>query len=65
MLQLRPAIPNPNVPLACGPEDLAAKLLFLIRSRPDLGARYHAGNLDNELWLDVPGQPSYPRERQA
>lgn len=63
MLQLRQTIPDPDVLLALEPEELAAKLLFLIRS--DLGARYHAENLESELWHDVPGQPSYPRGRQA
>ena len=65
MFQLRQTIPDPDVLLALEPEELAAKLLFLIRVRSDLGSRYHAGNLDNELWHDVPGQPSYPRGRQA
>ena len=64
MLQLRQTIPDPDVLLALEPEELAAKLLFLIRNRSDLGGRYHAGNLENELWHDVPGQPSYPRGRQ-
>jgi uncharacterized protein (TIGR02391 family) len=65
MFQLRQTIPDPDVLLALEPEELAAKLLYLIRNRSDLGSRYHAGNLDNELWQDVPGQPSYPRCRQA
>ena len=63
MLQLRQTI-SADVLLALEPEELAAKLLFLIRNRSDLGGRYHAGNLENELWHDVPGQPSYPRGRQ-
>ena len=64
MLQLRQTI-SADVLLALEPEELAAKLLFLIRNRSDLGGRYHAGNLENELWHDVPGQPSYPRGRQT
>jgi uncharacterized protein (TIGR02391 family) len=62
MLQLRQTMPDPDVMLALEPEELAAKLLVLIRNRPDLRGSYHAGNLGNELWQDVPGQPSYPRE---
>ena len=65
MLQLRQTIPDPDVLLALEPEELAAKLLFLIRNRSNLDGRYHAGNLENELWHDVPGQPSYPRGRQT
>ncbi len=46
MLQLRQTIPDPEALLALEPEELAAKLLFLIRGRSDLGARYHPGNLE-------------------
>jgi hypothetical protein len=65
MFQLPLVIPDPDVLLALEPEELAAKLLFLIRGRPDLGGRYHAGNLSDELWHQNFNQPSYPRERQA
>jgi uncharacterized protein (TIGR02391 family) len=54
--------------LALEPEELAAKLLFLIRRRPDLGERYHPNNLDSELWASVHSFRhilSYPREREA
>ena len=59
-----PDRPDPDVLLALEPEELADKLPFVIRGRGDLGARYHAGNLESELWHDVPGQPSYPRGRR-
>jgi hypothetical protein len=65
MFQLLQAIPDPDVLLALEPEELAAKLLFLIRNRPDLGARFHAGNLADEIWNQNLDQPSYPREREA
>ena len=65
MLQLRQTIPDPEALLALEPEELAAKLLFLIRGRSDLGARYHPGNLELELWNESHGQPSYPRGRKA
>lgn len=63
MFQLRTTFPDPDVLLALEPEELAAKLLFLLRSRTDLGQRYNPGGLDNELWQNVPGFPPYPRER--
>jgi uncharacterized protein (TIGR02391 family) len=63
MFQLRTTFPDPDVLLALEPEELAAKLLFLVRSRQDLGARLNPNNLDNELWQSVPGFPPYPRER--
>ena len=65
MFQLRQAIPDPDVLLALEPEELAAKLLFLIRRRQDLADHFNAGNLDSELWQRNFDQPSYPRERQA
>ena len=64
MIQLFQAIPDPDVLLALEPEELAAKLLFLIRKRPDLGSRYHASGLADEVWQQNIHQPSYPRERQ-
>ena len=59
MLQLVQAIPDPNVLLALEPEELAAKLLFLIRQR---GGLIHAGNFTNELF-GIGATPGYSRER--
>jgi hypothetical protein len=65
MRQLLQVIPDPDVLLRLEQEELAAKLLLLLRARPDLGARYHAANLADELWHQNIGQLSYPREQQA
>ena len=65
MLQLQQTIPDPDVLLALEPEELAAKLLLLICGRTDLGAGYHPGNLEDELWQTSHGQPSYLRGRQT
>jgi uncharacterized protein (TIGR02391 family) len=48
MMQLTTAIPDPDVVLALEPEELAGKLLFLLRSRPD-GHLFHPGHLKSEL----------------
>ncbi len=37
MIELPTAIPDPDVLLALEPEELAAKILFLIRGRTDAG----------------------------
>ena len=56
MLQLPQAIPDPDLLLALEPEELAAKLLFLLRQRGE--QVFHPGNLQNELSGDPSrGQP--------
>lgn len=61
MLQLPQVIPDPDLLLALEPEELAAKLLFLLRQR---GEMFHPGGLQNELCGDPSrGQPGYPRHR--
>lgn len=62
MIQLLAAIPDVNVLLALEPEELGAKLLFLLRERG--GATFHP-TMQNELWGDQSrGAAGYPRERQ-
>lgn len=64
MNELPIAIPDPEVLLALEPEELAAKMLFLIRRRSD-AAMFNLGNLRGELWgRSFSGTPQYPRERQ-
>lgn len=64
MIELPSAIPDPDVLLALEPEELAAKLLFLIRGRDD-HANFNPGNFRIELWnSSYPGRPQYPRERK-
>lgn len=57
MLQLPQVIPDPDLLLALEPEELATKLLFLLRQR---GEMFHPGGLQNELCGDPSrGQPGY------
>src|SRR5271167_2872149 len=61
MNELPRAIPEVKVLLALTPEELAAKMLFLLKKRND--AKFHAGNLQKELWGHFSsGQPQYPRQ---
>src|SRR5438445_10930613 len=59
MYELPRVIPDVQMLLALGPEELGAKMLFLLRNRSD--AMFHPGNLQNELWNGF-HQPRYPRE---
>ena len=62
MHQLLTAIPDVNVLLALEPEELGAKLLFLLRERG--GAMFHP-TMQDELWGDQSrGVVGYPREHQ-
>lgn len=61
MLQLVQAIPDYKVLLALEPEELAGKLLFLMRQR---GGGIHGGNFENELY-GIGGTAGYPRERMG
>jgi uncharacterized protein (TIGR02391 family) len=63
MLQLPQAIPDPNLLLALEPEELAAKLLFLLRQRGE--PMFHPINLQGEVWGDTTrGQAGYPRQHE-
>jgi hypothetical protein len=44
------AIPDVGVLLALEPEELGAKLLFLVKARVGSGM-LHPGELQNELWI--------------
>ncbi|MFK0377719.1 TIGR02391 family protein [Pandoraea sp. NPDC090278] len=59
MIELPTAIPDVDVLLALEPEELAAKVLFLLRKRHE--NKFNFGNL--RLELGIGGQISYPRER--
>ncbi len=50
MIQLYQAIPDPDLLLALEPEELATKLLFLLRQRGE--PMFHPGNLQNEPYQD-------------
>jgi uncharacterized protein (TIGR02391 family) len=61
MLQLLTAIPDPAVLLALEPEELGAKMLFLIRTHYGTG-QFNIGNFRLELWnLQHGGRTPYPR----
>jgi uncharacterized protein (TIGR02391 family) len=49
MLELLKTIPDVDMLLALEPEELGAKLLFLVRAQPDGGAQFHPGNLMGHL----------------
>jgi len=68
MFELLQAIPDFKVLLELSPEELAAKLLFLLRRRKFQNDMFQPDALGNELWPSstYPGQQTvYPRERQA
>jgi uncharacterized protein (TIGR02391 family) len=63
MIELPKIIPDPDTLLALEPEELAVKMLFILRNRGQ--PRFHPGNFQNELCEDpVSGRPGYPRQRQ-
>jgi uncharacterized protein (TIGR02391 family) len=63
MIQLFQTMPDPDALLALEPEELAAKMIFLIRRR-DGTDMFNVGSLRNELWTQNLGQPLYPMNRK-
>jgi uncharacterized protein (TIGR02391 family) len=61
LLQLPQAIPDPDLLLALEPEELAAKLLFLVRQRPhgDFSPAILAHGLGGDPSHDQPGYPQH------
>jgi hypothetical protein len=57
-------IPDVEAFLALAPEELAAKMLFLLQQRKQ--EMIHGSSLENELWGGIGGapSPSYPTTRQ-
>ena len=66
MIELARAIPDPNVLLALEPEELGAKMLFLLRKRKDQG-QFNPSIILDELngGLAYNPQPSYPSHQKA
>src|SRR5690349_16702593 len=68
MRDLIKAVPDVDVLVKLEPEELGAKLLFLIRERVGRGsgAQFHPGNFQMELWDGVisHGQDVYPQHRK-
>jgi uncharacterized protein (TIGR02391 family) len=59
------AIPDVDVFLALEPEELGAKLLFLIRQRFPDGGMFTPRSFENEIWeQQMYGPQIYPRERR-
>ena len=65
MRELVTQIPDVEAFLALAPEELAAKMLFLLRQRRQ--DMFTAGSLETELWGGIGGAPgaSYPSLRQG
>ena len=64
MRELLQEFPDPGALLALEPEELGAKMLFLIRGRHDAGM-FHLNNLRTELWnQNVAGRNQYPYNRK-
>ena len=64
MLQLPQSIPDPDVLLSLSVEELAAKMLFLLRQRG--GPMFHPDNMQNELWGDFSrGHAGYPHGHKS
>jgi hypothetical protein len=61
MIELPTAIPDFEVLLALEPEELGAKMLFLLRSRPD--AMFNMVTLREELWSQS-DRPQYSPNRK-
>jgi uncharacterized protein (TIGR02391 family) len=61
MRELVTAIPDVDTLLALEPEELGAKLLFIIRSRKE--TKFNPGNLKNELIISEQNQPTYPQSK--
>ncbi len=67
MIELPKEIPDANALLALEPEELGAKLLFLVRRRTAGGseerAMFHPGNLLDELFNErIKDHPQYPSQ---
>jgi uncharacterized protein (TIGR02391 family) len=63
MLELPTAVPDVEVLLALEPEELAGKMLFLLRARAQ--PMCHVGTLRSELWSQaLSGRPQYPQNRR-
>jgi uncharacterized protein (TIGR02391 family) len=67
MFELTQAIPDVEVFLRLEPEELGAKLLFLLRKRKFQNDIFHPGTLEAEIWATstYPAQqPRWPRSRE-
>jgi uncharacterized protein (TIGR02391 family) len=66
MRELITSIPDVDVLLALEPEELGAKLLFLLKARQEQREEmFTLTGMSSELWAFPPIGPQYPRERQS
>jgi len=68
MYELTHVIPDANVLLALEPEELGAKLLFLLRRRNIPNDMFMPSNLMAEIWPNIPlpgQQHPYPTQRRS
>jgi uncharacterized protein (TIGR02391 family) len=56
MREITQLVPDPNVLVKLEPEELAGKLLFVLRKQTPHAGKYHLGNLMREFWMTTPGQ---------
>ena len=54
MREITQLVPDWNVLVNLEPEELAGKLLFVLRKRTPYGGKYHLGNLMREFWMTTP-----------
>jgi hypothetical protein len=55
MYEITQLVPDPNVLVKLEPEELAGKLLFILRRQAPFAGKYHLGNLMRGLWMTQPG----------
>lgn len=48
-------VPDPSVLVKLEPEELAGKLLFVLRKKTSNAGKHHLGNLMREFWITTPG----------
>lgn len=65
MRELLKAIPDATVLLSLEPEELAVKMMFLLRGRSD-ASMFHPVELESEIWLTgYNEQASYPQQHSG
>jgi hypothetical protein len=61
MRELIQAIPDADALLALEPEELGAKMLFLLKNRRE--RMFFPDSLVADMWIERQGHPEYPRNR--
>lgn len=63
MRQLSTIIPDADVLLGLEPEELGAKLLFILRKTSEQSPMFHLTHIEEAIWQTNLPKPDYPRER--